>query len=153
MGAERDEIEAVYREHFPRFLRIATAIVGDEDRAYDAVQEAFARALRHRRGFSGRGPLEGWLWRTVVNTARSARGARPVLALSPNGRRPAEDESLRALIAELPERQRLALFLHYYADLEYEAIAEAMGITTGTVGATLNAARARLRVRLLEVEQ
>jgi RNA polymerase sigma factor (sigma-70 family) len=51
----------------------------------------------------------------------------------------------------LPERQRLAVFLRYYADLDYTAIGEALGISAGTVAATLNAAHAALRGRLEEV--
>ena len=152
MGAAREEIEAAYRRDFERFLRLAASIVGDEEAAYDAVQEAFARALRHRRRFAHRGSLEGWLWRTVVNTARSSRPrSQPAAVASNNGHAPGDAAALRALIAALPERQRLALFLRYYADLDYEAIAEAMAIAPGTVAATLNAARARLRTLLQEV--
>ena len=46
MGAGVDEIEDVYRRDFDRFLRVAWSIVGDEDAAYDAVQDAFARTDR-----------------------------------------------------------------------------------------------------------
>jgi len=52
------------------------------------------------------------------------------------------------LLAELPERQREAIFLRYYADLDYEAIAELLGISAGTVAATLHAAHSALRERL-----
>jgi RNA polymerase sigma factor (sigma-70 family) len=62
-----------------------------------------------------------------------------------------EDDALRAALAALPERQRLAAFLRYYADLDYEDIAAVLGITPGTVGATLNAAHAGLRRSLEEV--
>jgi RNA polymerase sigma factor (sigma-70 family) len=48
----------------------------------------------------------------------------------------------------LTDRQREVLFLHYYADLDYAAIAEALGISTGTVGATLSTARRVLRQTL-----
>lgn len=54
-------------------------------------------------------------------------------------------------IARLPERQRLALFLRYYADLDYESIATALQVSSGTVGATLNAAHTSLRRLLQEV--
>ena len=40
------ELEALYRARYRQFLRVATAIVGDEAAAHDAVQDAFARALR-----------------------------------------------------------------------------------------------------------
>ncbi len=59
---------------------------------------------------------------------------------------------LRALVASLPERQRQALFLRYYADLDYQSIAEALGIKPGTVAASLHGARESLRRRLEEDE-
>ena len=149
MAVNADELEAVYRRDFRRFLAVATSITGDADTAYDAVQEAFARALKYRRGFRRRGPLAAWLWKTVVNTARSAR--RPVLAPMTRDEGGEESDVLTPFIRELPERQRLAVFLHYYADLDYHAIAEVMDISPGTVGATLSAARAALRERMTEV--
>ena len=48
-------------------------------------------------------------------------------------------------VHEQQQRQREVLFLHYYADLDYATIAGALGISPGTVGATLSTARARLR--------
>jgi len=42
------------------------------------------------------------------------------------------------------------LFLRYYADLEYDAIAEALGVAPGTVAATLSQARSSLRRKLEE---
>jgi RNA polymerase sigma factor (sigma-70 family) len=59
--------------------------------------------------------------------------------------------SLLAQIAALPERQRLVLFLRYFADLSYDGIAEAVDVSPGTVAATLNAAHRALR-RALEEE-
>ena len=145
MAADVEEIEAVYRSEFRRFLRAATAIAGSEEQGLDAVQEAFALALRHRRRFRREGPLEAWLWRTVVNCARKASRGQPAAAVSIGNGAPDHDRELRALVAALPERQRHVLFLRYYADLDYRAIAEALEISPGTVGAALNAARTRLR--------
>jgi RNA polymerase sigma factor (sigma-70 family) len=68
----------------------------------------------------------------------------------PSGEPTAARAGLPEAIAALPERQRLVLFLRYYADLEYAAIAETLGIGLGTVGATLNHAHAALRRRLEE---
>jgi RNA polymerase sigma factor (sigma-70 family) len=66
-----------------------------------------------------------------------------------NEKAPADPE-VRAAVAGLPERQRLAVYLRYYADLDYDAIATALEVKPGTVAATLNAAHARLRGRLEE---
>ena len=151
-GASRDDIEALYRSRYEVFARVAASVTGDADRARDAVQEAFATALRKRRSFRGEGPLEAWVWRIVLNAARSdvRRGTPTVDQTEPassNGH-PEEDAELRAALALLPERQRTAVFLRYYADLDYAAIAEALGITSGTVAATLNAAHTALRTQL-----
>jgi RNA polymerase sigma factor (sigma-70 family) len=151
-GAALADIEAVYRRRLAEFRRVAAAITGDRETACDAVQEAFARAVRNRRQFRGDGPLEAWLWCAVVNTARTVAARRlpeeprREIPGSANGI-PAEAGApeVRVALALLPERQRLALFLRYYADLDYRAIADILGVSTGTVGATLHAAHAALR--------
>jgi RNA polymerase sigma factor (sigma-70 family) len=154
-GASLDEVEALYRSRFDIFARVAASVTGDPDRARDAVQEAFATAVRKRRSFRSDGPLEAWVWRIVLNAARSdvRRSIAAVEYDEPhaaNGH-PERDAELRVALSRLPERQRTAVFLRYYADLDYAAIGEALGIRTGTVSATLNAAHAALRSRLEEV--
>jgi RNA polymerase sigma-70 factor, ECF subfamily len=155
-GATLDEIEAVYRAGFTRFLRTATAIAGNEETGLDVVQDAFANAVRHRTDFRGDGSLEGWIWRQVVNAARTTcRGRRPVADASgepsQNGSHDPREATVRVLLAELPERQRHIVFLRYYADLDHATIAAALAIKPGTVGATLNHAHAALKRRLEEV--
>ena len=152
-GASLSEIEAVYRERFPEFRRLAAAIVGDRDAALDVVQEAFGRAIRRRRTFRREGPLEAWIWRLVVNTATDYQRPRPLPTTIEVERRNGQVEpsaALGAAISLLPERQRVALFLRYYADLDYASIAEALGVKPGTVAASLNAAHAALRHALVE---
>ena len=154
-GATLSEIEAVYRERFAEFRRVAAAIVGDRDAALDVVQDAFGTAIRRRKSFRGQGPLEAWIWRVVVNTAcdhrRPARLVSATAAPVPQNGRAEDTGALSAPIALLPERQRLALFLRYYADLDYNAIATTLGVRPGTVAASLNAAHAALRRALPEV--
>jgi RNA polymerase sigma-70 factor (ECF subfamily) len=148
------EIEQLYRRDFRRFLRVAAAVLRDEERAYDAVQDAFATAVQKRRSFRGEGPLEAWIWRMVVNAALKERAKpRPLALVERDAAQAAEaPTAVTELVARLPERQRLALFLRYYADLDYDAIATALNISTGTVGATLNAAHTSLRRALQEVQ-
>jgi RNA polymerase sigma-70 factor (ECF subfamily) len=139
-----DELEGLYRERLREFTRAATAIAGDEESGRDAVQEAFAKALRKRRRFRGDGTLEAWVWRIVVNAARDAgrRRRRRVVTPTPVHAHAGE---LGLPLELLTERQREVLFLHYYADLDYATIGHALGISAGTVGATLSAARQTLR--------
>ena len=151
-----EAIEAVYRGRYATFLRLAIALLGDAERARDAVQEAFAKAIRARSSHRGAGTLDAWLWRTLVNVClderRRARlvGPLPDEPAASNGH-VEEWPELRAAVAALPERQRLVLFLRHYADLDYETIAQALGLRRGTVAATLNAAHTALRRAMTEV--
>jgi RNA polymerase sigma factor (sigma-70 family) len=58
---------------------------------------------------------------------------------------------VRAAVSALPPRQREALFLRFYLDLDYASIADVLDIEVGTVSATLHAARAALAQALKEV--
>ena len=152
-GARLEDLERLYRERYTHFVQVARAVLGYETAAHDAVQDGFSQAIRKRSSFRGDGPLEAWVWRMVLNAAlanRRRNGALDLfefeLALEPSSSEPRnEDEQIRAWIATLPERQRLTVFLRYYADLDYRAIATALDVETGTVSATLNAAHAALR--------
>lgn len=149
------QIEALYASRFAAFLRVARAIVGDRERALEAVQDGFADAIRSRASFRGDGPLEAWVWQAVVNAARKAARS-PLVEPTAEPERTAVDESdleLGPLLRALPERQRLVLFLRYYADLDYRSIAEAAGVEIGTVSSTIAAARANVRRALLEVSR
>jgi RNA polymerase sigma-70 factor (ECF subfamily) len=142
-----EELEALYRERLAEFTRAAVAIAGEEESGRDAVQEAFAKALRKRRRFRGEGSLEAWVWRIVVNAARdSGRRRRRKAAVPPPVETRADELGLPLDL--LTGRQREVLFLHYYADLDYGTIAQALDISPGTVGATLSAARQSLRSAL-----
>jgi DNA-directed RNA polymerase specialized sigma24 family protein len=142
-GATSAELETLYRERFEHFARVASAICGDRDRGRDAVQAAFTTAMRERRSFRGSGRIAREPHDAPLETTRE---------IATNGK--AEDSlGLSAWIAALPERQREALFLRYYADLEYSAIAEVLGIEVGTVSATLSAAHQTLRKKLEEVRR
>lgn len=144
-----DELEALYRDRLPEFTRAATAIAGDPEAGRDAVQDAFAKALRKRRGFRREANLEAWVWRIVVNAARDA-GRKQRRSLARPEPVAARAEELGLPLELLTERQREVLFLHYYADLDYSTIAHALGISPGTVGATLSAARQTLRGVLIK---
>jgi RNA polymerase sigma-70 factor, ECF subfamily len=148
------EIERVYRARFGDYHRVATAILRDPDGARDAVQDAFAAAVRKRASFRGEGPIEAWLWRTVVNCSLNQLRRNPVPQMSAERAREDEtrDEDVRLALAQLSERQRVTLFLRYYADLDYRTIASVLGVSEGTVGATLNAGQQALRRRFEEVQ-
>jgi|GraSoiStandDraft_4_1057263.scaffolds.fasta_scaffold162443_2 RNA polymerase sigma factor (sigma-70 family) len=160
-NAQVADLEALYRARYRHFLRVATLITSDHGNAHDAVQEAFAATIKSLPSFRGEGPLEAWVWRAVVNAAKKQqRQSSPAglegddgpSASSHNGDM-AETRLVRTWVASLPERQRLTVYLRYYADLDYQEIATALDVAVGTVSATLSAAHRRLRKTIEEVPQ
>lgn len=154
-GAKSNEVEAVYRLRHKELLRVATAITRSGELGEDAVQEGLARALAGRTSFRASGTLEAWLWNVVVNAARNLAARTPQIAEAQEGTAElaaleADLGGIRTLLADLPERQRLVLFLRYYADLDYATIGRVLGIRRGTVSATLHQAHAALRPMLAE---
>jgi RNA polymerase sigma factor (sigma-70 family) len=146
-------IERLYRERYTRFLNGVAPVAGGYEAARDAVQEGFARALRMSSQYSGRGSLEGWVWRIVLRTALEPLrpGAEvPLDAADPTFIEPERDLALAAAVRALPPRRRLIVFLRYFADLPYQTIAEVLEIDAGTVAATLAQARHALAVSFEE---
>jgi RNA polymerase sigma-70 factor (ECF subfamily) len=145
-------IEAVYRRRHRAFRNAIACVAGSYELADDVVQEAFARALAHRRQFRGDGDIEAWIWRIALRTALEMR-AEPRAssidqALDPGIVDVSRDPELAAAIRTLPPRRRLLVFLRYVADLSYRDIARICSVSEGTVAATLAQARADLAKEL-----
>jgi len=146
-------IEALFRAEYGPLVRALTLACGSPEDAADAVQDAFVQAERHWHKVAGYDQPAAWLRRTAVNRlANRRRGDRrreAYLARTVAGfaeQRPV-DLDLRSAVEALPSGQRLAVGLHYLADLPVDAVAEAMGISAGTVKSQLHDARAALARR------
>ena len=142
----REGVEAVYRADAQRLWRAIYAFAGDAEIASDAVAEAFAQVLN--RGAAVRDPA-AWIWRTAFRISAGSLKAR-----APGDRLPAApvehvdrygDPDLLAALRQLPEAQRVAVILFYYADLPIRDIAARLGTNNLAVRANLSRGRARLR--------
>jgi RNA polymerase sigma factor (sigma-70 family) len=139
--------------------RLATRLAPSAD-IDDVVQDALVRAWRKWDLFDPvRGTPTTWLLAITADRARDARRARlrrlrvvDDRADLPDAPAPAADAAagldLDAAIAELPDRQQLAVQLHYFVGLTVTETAAVMDCAAGTVKSTLFDARTRLR-RLL----
>ncbi len=146
-------IERLYRERYVRFRNGVAPVPASHETPRDAVQEGFARALRASRQYSGRGSLEGWVWRIVLRTALEQRRPHDEVSLDavdPEFVEPERDFALAEAIQAMPPRRRLVVFLRYFPDLPYQRIAEVLEIDAGTVAATLAQAREALAAILEE---
>src|SRR5690242_6356300 len=154
MAAELAAIEALYRASYGNYRNALATVTGSYDSARDAVQQAFAQAIAERAAFRGEGSLAAWVWKIALRQAFGLRTEFPDATLNgvldPKLVEPECDPALATALRTLPPRRRLMVFLRYFADLSYSEIAEVVGISEGTVAATLAQARSALRTELTE---
>lgn len=145
-------LEDLYRTHRMRLVRLAILLVDEPATAEDVVQEAFAGLHRHWSGLRDEAAALGYLRTAVVNGSRSvlrrrrtARGYVP--PHNPNARSAeslamltAEHQAVVTALGRLPRRQREVLVLRYYGNLTEAEIAEATGVSKGTVKSTASRA-------------
>jgi RNA polymerase sigma-70 factor (ECF subfamily) len=149
-------IEACYRADADRLWRALYAYAADAELASEAVAEAYAQALR--RGDAIRDPA-AWTWRAAFRIAagtlktRRSHDVRPLPEAGVGGPEPARadhyaDPDLQAALRQLPDAQRAAVILFYYADLPVREIAARLGSNGLAVRANLSRGRRRLRTLL-----
>ncbi len=159
-----------------RLVAVMHHLVGNAEEAEDLAQEVFLRVYRARKKYRPRSKFSTWLFTIANNLALNSlrsRQRRPVVPLAvrdsgPLGPRPAEqlvpdpgtgpvqrvqkDElaaQVRQALETLNERQRMAVVLNKFEDMNYAEIAEVMGLTTKAVKSLLSRARVNLRAALL----
>jgi RNA polymerase sigma-70 factor (ECF subfamily) len=146
------DYERLFREAGPTLGRAMYAATGGRRQmAEDVVAEAFARAMEHR---GIRDPL-AWIYRTALRLARDELKREHRRSTDLDTELAQEPSDLRDLIGalrRLSPNQRVAVVLHYEADLPIQEVAHLMGLAPATVRVHLHRARARLRRLLAEEE-
>jgi RNA polymerase sigma-70 factor (ECF subfamily) len=178
IGVRDDEpgaFEELVQHYQQRLVGVLHHLIGNLEEAEDLAQEVFLRVYRARKKYRAKCKFSTWLFTIANNLALNslrARQRKPVVPLNtrdsgPLGPRPAEQmihdsanqpvkrvqqQELAAVIQEalqgLNERQRLAVLLNKFEDMNYAEIAEAMGLTTKAVKSLLCRARNNLREAL-----
>lgn len=155
--ATRLDLEAFVATEYPRVVAAVRLITGNSDEAADAVQDAIVGLLTKPPRVE---PDNYAAYITVVaaNKARDAMRRKGALRRAydklPLGRDTiadpmiALDLDVAAALRSLPERQREICVLHYLLDHSVETIAEALGVSPGTIKTQLHRARATLAARL-----
>ena len=142
------EIDSLYRSEGERLWRAVYAFARDRDITSDAVAEAFAQCLG--RGDAVRSP-KAWVWRTAFRIASGElqrRGRFSELTTEPSYDLAEQDDDLMAALASLPDNQRAALVLRYYAGYDAKGIADILGCATATVRVHLSRGRKRMETVL-----
>lgn len=171
-AGDEDAFELVVRTFSGRLLAVTRRILGSDEDARDAVQDAFLSAFRSLERFEGGSLLSTWLHRIAVNAAlmklrtRRRKPEDPIEPLLPvyqeNGHHQenfsswnepvdvamsrAENRArVRACIEQLPESYRTILLLRDIEEMDTEATARALGISPNAVKIRLHRARQALR--------
>ena len=156
--AVRDPFQAFLDEHRTPVLAFLRAMVGATD-ADDCFQETFMAALRNYESLDGAHP-RAWVMTIARNKAIDHHRARsrravpkaevPDVAAPPA---PERDPELWAAVAELPDKQRVAVALRYAADLRYREVAAAMEISEAAARRNVHEGLKSLRGRITEEER
>jgi RNA polymerase sigma-70 factor (ECF subfamily) len=161
--------EESFRAHRDDVLRLCRRMLGSQPAGEDAVQEVFLRARRGFGGYDPERPFRGWLLAVAGNHCVDQIRRRGLEArlfdardldagdLRDPGPTPLRDVlereergRVREAIDALPHRYRLPLVLRYFQELDYDGIAQILGIGRGQVGTLLFRAKRELRRRLAE---
>lgn len=160
------DAEALYRRYGPMVLRRCRRVLGDEERARDAMQDVFVELLSHREALTAKAP-SSLLWciatRVSLNRLRSLRRRREAtseiadralveaLAELPDE---AERTGARGLLVRLfggePESSRVIAMLHHVDGLTLEETAAEVGLSVSGVRKRLRGLRERLGALLPE---
>jgi RNA polymerase sigma-70 factor (ECF subfamily) len=155
------------RSHYDRCYAVCRRLLGNDQDALDATQEAMIAVARGLGRFDGRSAFSTWVYRVATNKALDElrrRGRRPVLEQMPAGTELASsfddrhadvlrDDvgdtatdrlSLDRALAELTVSQRAAVVLRDVFDLDYDEIAEVLRVPIGTVRSRIARGRAAL---------
>jgi RNA polymerase sigma factor (sigma-70 family) len=142
--------ERFYEEHRSEVLRLLRRRLGAE-RAEDAYQETFLRALQAYRRLDHGEHLRAWILtiarNVAVDTLRRTRPQSDLVEPSADDGRPAYEE-LAPLTDGLPPTERAAVVLRYGYDLSYEQIASALGSSEDAARQAASTGVRRLRRRI-----
>ncbi|MFM8650092.1 MAG: RNA polymerase sigma factor, partial [Actinomycetota bacterium] len=153
-------VEEILRRHQPRLRAVCRRILNNDADADDATQNALIAVVRSLPSFDGRSAFSTWTYRIATNAALDEarrRQRRPsigreeldttrIVDLSSDRVFAALDErdALEKALSTVPEDFRVAVVLRDIADLDYEQIAQVLGIPIGTVRSRIARGRAHL---------
>ena len=153
------EFAGLVRQHQAMVFSVAWHFLRDRALAEELAQEVFLSLHQHLAALESAEHAQYWLRKVTANRALDVvrrRQRRPMVSLEavaePVAATAAGDpmlgETLRKLVATLPEKARMIVILRYQEDLDPAEIAEVLGIPVGTVKSQLQRALALLRVKL-----
>lgn len=155
-SGDRQAASRLARRWYPRLLRTAKRLLGEEEAALGVVQETWLSILRGIDGLRDPARFAPWAFRILhrrcADAIRKTQAMRAARAEAPPdiGTPPRSEEAIiiRQAFAALPEDQRLTAQLFFVEGLTLAEIAEVANVPEGTVKSRLFHARRRLKAAL-----
>ena len=156
---DRIKFEELYRAYHQMVYHLCLGFVkGDADAAHDLSQETFIHCWQARAKFQGKSSYKTWVYRIAVNTClqhlrRSRKKQRVPLNEVPPGATTAPEapaapyRALYKAIGQLNEVDRLIITM-VLEELDYDEIAEVMGLKAGTLRVRIYRIKKALKKRL-----
>lgn len=153
---DEDWIRDLYSRYGAMVYRRARTLLGDEETAWDVLQDVFIRAFRHQRTFRHEASPATWLYRITTNACfnimRDSNRHRDHLQRIGLNHLEADDPDLRlslaAVLAQVPA-ELCEMAVHHYVDrMSHDEIAALFGVARRTVGNRLDEFRARAQTLL-----
>lgn len=169
LGGDASRFEDLVHANEKSIYNLCLRMLGDEQDALDASQEAFFKAFRALKNFRGDSLFSSWLYRLASNVCLDMLRKRPAAAdltlededefdrlfrdPRPSPQQELERKELRQTVAEalqeLPDDFRQAVVLRDVNGLTYEEIGRITGLEQGTVKSRIYRARKKLADALL----
>ncbi len=144
-----DELVSLFRQTYRTNVRLVYAMVGSRQEAEEVVQDSF---IELRRRWHDIDTPVAYLRRTVANRAIAVLRRREIAGRHAIDPPPPEEPErlveLRDALLGLPDRQRVAIVMRFIADLDDEAIAEALDCRVGTVRSLISRGLTTLRAEV-----
>lgn len=157
--------KALFEKFSGKMMSVCMRYAGERQRAEDMLQDGFVKVFQHLNKFRGQGSFEGWIRRTVMNTALDHLRKETKLAVdvdiseaeylagdkeSSVGRLRVEE--MMQIIAKMPVGYRTVFNMYAIEGYSHQEIAEALGVTESTSKTQYRKARTYLMNLIVERE-
>lgn len=155
MTQEEALFQQVYEEYGPRLYRFCLLQMKHPADAEDVLQEVFIKRLYQAPRFRSPEHERNWLFQVALNLCRDewrrCRRSELPLEAAEGVPLPAAELSLLEQVANLPEKQRTVLHLHYYEGYSLREIAQILEVSVPAVKMRLKRGREALRKECVEL--
>jgi RNA polymerase sigma-70 factor (ECF subfamily) len=152
---DRAAVTEVVRRHLPRVYGLCLRLLRSEDRAEEATQETFVRALHALKSLRSPASFTAWLLRIAANTAKESLRRRPEIAWDDtehpffaaveDGERASREAAIERALAALTPEERALFLLHTVEGVAIDELAAEDEVTVAAMKSRVHRIREKVR--------